>query len=51
MQEIKEKVIHIRMNKKLYQQLKKYSDKNNESLVSVSARKAIRQFLDEQNDL
>ena len=45
--ENKEKELHIRMEPKLYQQLKKYADRNDEGLVSTSARKAIRLFLEE----
>ena len=40
--------IMIRMDDKLYEQLKKYADRNDESVVSVSARKAIRLFIEEQ---
>jgi predicted transcriptional regulator len=43
----KEQILHIRMDKKLYKQLKEYADRNDESLVSMSARKAIKQFLSE----
>jgi len=47
----KEQVLHIRLDKKLYQQLKRYAKKNDESLVSVSARKAIKKFINEQNNM
>ena len=46
----KELVLHIRMDKKLYKQLKEYANKNDESLISMSARRAIKKFLDEQNE-
>jgi hypothetical protein len=41
----KDKVIHIRIDANLYQQLKRYADRNDESLISVSARRAIKQLL------
>lgn len=41
----KEKLFQLRMDKNLYQQLKRYADKNDEGLASVSARKALREFL------
>ena len=37
------------MDKNLYKQLKKYADRNDEGLASVSARKAIKQFIQEDN--
>ena len=46
----KEQILHIRMDRKLYKQLKEYADRNDESLVSMSARKAIKQFLSENNE-
>jgi len=41
----KEQVLHLRMDKNLYKQLKRYADRNDEGLVSMSARKAIKLFL------
>lgn len=46
----KEQVLHIRVDKKLYKQLKEYADRTDEGLVSMSARKAIKKFLNEQNE-
>ena len=43
----KEKRIMIRMDKKLYKQLKGYADRNDEGLVSMTARKALKLFLQE----
>ena len=43
----KEQLIHVRMDKKLYEQLKRYAERNDEGLVSVTARKAIKLFLKE----
>ena len=43
----KDKILFVRMDKKLKQQLQRYADKNDEGLASVSARKAIKQFLEE----
>ena len=39
--------LQLRMDKKLYQQLKKYADKNDDGMVSRSARRAIKLFLEE----
>lgn len=39
------KNIFIRLDGKLYKQLKKYSDENNEGNISMSARKGIRLLL------
>jgi len=39
--------IMIRLDKKLFNQLRRYADRNDEGIVSVSARRAIRQFLEE----
>lgn len=44
----KYKIIAILMDNKLYKQLKGYADRNDESIVSVSARRAIKKFLEEQ---
>ena len=46
--EIKSQVVHLRMDKKLYKQLKRYADRNDEGLVSMSARRAISKFISEQ---
>ena len=40
----------LRMDKKLYGQLKGYADRNDDGMVSRSARRAIRKFINEQND-
>jgi metal-responsive CopG/Arc/MetJ family transcriptional regulator len=42
--------IMLRMDKKLYGQLKGYADRNDDGMVSRSARRAIRKFINEQND-
>lgn len=44
---MKEKSLHIRMDTKLYEQLKRYADRNDEGLASMSARRAITKFLEE----
>jgi len=41
------KQILLNMDKKLYLQLKRYADREEDSNVSISARKAIRKFLKE----
>ena len=46
--EKKEEVLYVRMDKKLFEQLKRYADINDEGLVSVSARRALKKFLTEQ---
>ena len=43
----KEQILHLRMDKNLYKQLKRYADRNDEGIASVSARKAIKLFLRE----
>lgn len=42
--------IMLRMDKKLYKQLKSYAERNDEGVVCVSARKAIRLFIKEQKN-
>jgi len=44
----KEDVLFIRMDKKLREQLQAYADREDEGVASISARKAIRMFLKEQ---
>lgn len=41
------KQILLQMDIKLYQQLKEYADRENDSNVSMTARKAIRKFINE----
>ena len=43
----KDRRFTIMMDKKLYEQLERYAEKNDEGLASVSARKAIRKFVRE----
>lgn len=43
----KEYMISVRMDRKLYAQLMRYASKNDNSMVSRSARKAIEMFLQE----
>jgi hypothetical protein len=43
----KEELLHLRMDKKLREQLQRYADRNDEGLASVSARKALKQYLEE----
>lgn len=45
----KDKILFVRMDKKLREQLQRYADKNDEGLASISARKAIKKFIEEQN--
>ena len=45
----KEKTIWARIDIKLYKQLKRYADRNDESNVSLTARRALRKFIDEYN--
>ena len=45
----KDHTIFFRMDNKLYSQLKRYADRNDEGNVSVSARKALKKFLEEQS--
>jgi len=42
-----EKILNVRMDKNLYKQLKRYADRNDHSVVSITARNAIKKFLDE----
>ena len=49
--ENKEQTIHIRMDKNLYKQLKKYADRNDEGMVSMTARRALKLFLNNDNML
>ncbi len=44
----KEKKLFIRMDEKLYNQLKFYADRKDEGMVSRSARKALKLFLEEE---
>ena len=46
--ENKEYVLSVRMDRKLYAQLMRYAAKNDGSMASKSARKAIEMFLREQ---
>jgi len=43
----KDKILRTRIDAKLYEQLKKYADRNDEGLVSVSNRRALKQLLEE----
>jgi len=43
----KEKTFRLRMDKKLREQLQRYADREDEGIASVSARRAINQFLEE----
>ena len=45
----KDKVIFARLDAKLYEQLKRYADRNDEGNVSVSARRALKKFISEQS--
>jgi len=38
----------MRMTGKLYRQLKAYSDRNDKSIASISATKALQKFINEQ---
>ena len=38
------------MDKNLYKQLKRYADRNDDGLVSMSARRAIKLFLEESKE-
>ena len=42
-----DKRVMIRMDKNLYKQLKGYADRNDEGLVSMTARRALKMFLKE----
>ena len=44
----KNQTIIVRMDGKLYRQLTEYSKRNDNSIVSLTARKAIEKFLNEQ---
>ena len=44
----KDKTLLVRMDKKLRKQLQRYADRNDEGIASVSARKAIKMFIEEQ---
>jgi hypothetical protein len=46
-----EKILEIRMDKKLYEQLKAYADREDEGFVSRSARKALQKFISEEQSL
>ena len=45
----KEKTIFVRMDIKLYKQLQRYADREDEGMVSRSARRALKLFLEEDN--
>ena len=47
---MKEEILKVRMDTKLREQLQRYADRNDEGIVSVSARKAIKQFLKEAKE-
>ena len=44
----KDKILRTRIDAKLYQQLKKYADRKDDGMVSRSARRALKLFLDEE---
>lgn len=44
----KDEILKVRMDKKLKKQLQRYADRNDEGIASVSARKALKMFLAEQ---
>jgi hypothetical protein len=44
----KEKILQTRMDAKLYEQLRRYADRNDEGNASRSARRAIERFLEEE---
>lgn len=44
----KEEVLFIRMDKNLKKQLQRYADRNDEGIASISARRALKKFLDEE---
>ncbi len=44
----KEKIIWTRLDPKLYKQLKEYADRNDESNVSLTARRALKKFFEEE---
>ena len=46
----KEKIISLRMDAKLYQQLKEYAGRNDNSIVSITARRALEEFFKEQTN-
>jgi len=48
MQNKKEEYVFVRMDKKLRAQLQRYADKYDEGIAAVSARKAIRKYIEEQ---
>jgi hypothetical protein len=45
----KEIFLHLRMDKKLFEQLQRQADKDDDGVLSVTARKALKKFLIEQN--
>jgi len=45
------KKIQVNMTPKLYSQLKRYSDRNDNGIASLSARKAIIRYLLEEEEL
>ena len=48
--ENKSERIMVRLDPKLRKQLQNYADRNDEGMVSTSARKAIKKFIAEQNN-
>ena len=44
---MKEEILRVRMDKKLREQLQRYADREDEGVASVSARKAIKAFVNE----
>lgn len=47
---IKDKKLFIRMDEKLYAQLQEYADRMDEGMISTSARKALKEFLEKENN-
>ena len=43
----KDKILRTRLDAKLYHQLKRYADRNDDGMISRSARRAIKMFLEE----
>lgn len=46
----KDKIIFARLDDKLYKQLKNYANRNDEGNVSISARRALKKFLEEEQN-
>ena len=46
----KDKILRLRMDKKLREQLQRYADRNDEGIASVSARRALKMFLEENKE-